>query len=1268
MRSSKVHSLFGVLVLVLVLVLVRCCNGQTARQENNTGYTCRGRSTCEAYAFYRAASPNLLDLGAIGDLFEVSRRMIARPSNISNPSTALVPDQPLLVPLTCSCNPVNASLGSLSYANISYTIKSGDTFFLVSTIAFQNLTTYPSVQAVNPTLVPTKLSIGQDLIFPIFCKCPDNTTAPTPTNTNYSYIISYVVQPSDTLSSIASTFAADQQAIIHFNGDTLHLYDTIFIPVTRLPSLSQPALAPSAPPPGNGTTLSGNDNHTDRTGTVRGLGIGLGIVGLLLILVSGFLVSRIREAARLRVERDEEEGGQRKQVFSERKALDLNLMANVSDCLDKYRVFAIDELLEATHGFHHTSSIQGSVYKGLIDGHLFAIKKMHWNAYEELKILQKVNHGNLVKLEGFCIDPEEANCYLVYEYVENGSLYSWLHEDKNEKLNWKTRLRIAIDIANGLQYIHEHTRPRVVHKDIKSSNILLDSNMRAKIANFGLAKSGINAITMHIVGTQGYIAPEYLADGVVSTKMDVFSFGVVLLELISGKEAIDEEGNLLWASAIKTFDVDNEQEKTTRLKEWLDKDILRETCSMESLVGVLTIAIACLHRDQRKRPSIMDIVYALNKSEEMGFEISDDGFGSPRVMASFSSLLFIFISVSIFHQFSAMWTLRRASLRLSKSQGLGLNVGATRVSCVKLVPPVCVQSEAGITQSREITSGRFLTADAFCGTGCASVKFASGSRQLSSQAGASSSKENDDDDLEAGLSELDMHGSNDESDADLSHSDEDGGKPHHDLELSDAEIDPTKKKSQGRWTQSELFKAILQAPGLSVDSALDKWAEQGKELNRKEISSSLRNLRQRKMYGRALQLFQWLESNKKLEFLESDYASQLDLIAKLRGPPKAEKYIESVPESFRGELLYRTLLANYVSLNNLTAAEKIFNKMKDLDLPLTTFACNQLLLLYKKIDKKKIADVLLLMEKENVKPSIFTYRILIDSKGQSNDIAGMEQVFETMKAEGIEPDFNVHALLARHYISAGLKEKAEAILKDIEGENLEENSWVCSTLIRLYANLGKGDEVERIWKYCESTKIRLDDCLGAIEAWGKLKEIEKAEAVFEMASKRYKLNAKNYSVLLKVYANNKMLNKGKDLVKRMADNGLEIGPLTWDALVKLYIQAGEVEKADSVLQKAVQKNRLQPMFSTFMAILDQYAKRGDVHNSEKIFLRMRQAGYTNRISQFQTLIQAYINAKVPAYGIRERMKADNLFPNRNLANQLALVDAFRTTAVSDLLD
>ncbi|XWS59001.1 hypothetical protein CRYUN_Cryun08bG0082800 [Craigia yunnanensis] len=147
-----------------------------------------------------------------------------------------------------------------------------------------------------------------------------------------------------------------------------------------------------------------------------------------------------------------------------------------------------------------------------------------------------------------------------------------------------------------------------------------------------------------------------------------------------------------------------------------------------------------------------------------------------------------------------------------------------------------------------------------------------------------------------------------------------------------------------------------------------------------------------------------------------------------------------------------------------------------------------------------------------------------------------------------------------------------------------------------------------------------------------------------------------------------MLQKGKDLVKRMADNGCQIGPLTWDALVKLYVDAGEVEKADSILQKAFQQNQVKPLFSSFMTVMEQYSKRGDIHNSEKMLHRMRQAGYVAGLRQFQSLVQAYINAKTPAYGIRDRMRADNIFPNKALAAQLTQVDAFRRTAVSYLLD
>ncbi|KAF8103049.1 hypothetical protein N665_0188s0010 [Sinapis alba] len=545
-------------------------------------------------------------------------------------------------------------------------------------------------------------------------------------------------------------------------------------------------------------------------------------------------------------------------------------------------------------------------------------------------------------------------------------------------------------------------------------------------------------------------------------------------------------------------------------------------------------------------------------------------------------------------------------------------------------------------------------------------------RLLSSSAGTKNDQEDDGDDLEDGFSELENSKSGQEtssSDVDegkLSSSDDDDDE--EELELGLTETDDSSRKTMEK-KQSELFKAIVSAGGLSVGSALEKWVEEeGNEINRTEVAKAMLQLRRRRMYGRALQMSEWLEAIKKIEMNERDYASRLDLIVKTRGLEKGEAYMDKIPKSFRGEVMYRTLLANCVVACNVKKSELVFNRMKDLGFPRSGFTCDQMLLLYKRVDRKKIADVLLLMEKENVKPSLLTYKILIDVKGSSNDIKGMEQIVETMKDEGVEPDFNTQAIIARHYSGAGLKEKAENVLKEMEGESLEANRRAFNDLLSIYASLGREDEVRRIWKICES-KPRFEESLSAINAFGKLNKVQDAEEIFEKIIKMDRRASSNtYSVLLRVYVDHKMLSKGKDLVKRMAESGCRIEASTWDALIRLYVEAGEVEKADSLLNKASKQSHTKLMMSSFMYIMDEYAKRGDIHNTEKIFQKMREVGYTSRLRQFQALVQAYLNAKVPAYGMRDRMKADNIFPNKAMAAQLAQGDPFKKTAISDILD
>ncbi|GMN57751.1 hypothetical protein TIFTF001_026838 [Ficus carica] len=643
-----------------------------------------------------------------------------------------------------------------------------------------------------------------------------------------------------------------------------------------------------------------------------------------------------------------------------------------------------------------------------------------------------------------------------------------------------------------------------------------------------------------------------------------------------------------------------------------------------------------------------------------------------------------------------MWALRRASVSL-RNRGFSIRASGAAFSDSEL-RITYKQDNAGSFDSPELISDRCVSLKGFYRGKHVSTNHIRVRRSLSSQARAK--KSDKEDELEEGFSELEATDSTeavqdtnslDESvhelilDPDFSEVDDDYDGSKNDLGVSD---NSSERVPSGKRVVSVLFKVIASGPAQSVGDVLDKWVKEGNEVEREEVYSAFLALRKTRMYGKAFQVLQyfsgfayfrllfllvlqfseWLEARKKIEFFERDYASRVDLIAKVQGLEKAEKYIDRMPKSFRGEIVYRTLLANTVQAGNVKKSEEVFNKMKDLGLPVTSFAYNQLILLYKRIDRKKIADVLLMMEKANMKPSIFTYKLLIDIKGQHNDITGMEQIIDAMKSEGIEPDTQTKYIIVKHYASAGLKEKAEAALKALEGGNLKVNRQACRSLLQIYGELGRADEVERVWKICESNP-RAGECIAAIQAWGKLKKIEKAEAVFEKmlkAGKKY--SQMHYNMLLDVYANNKMLTKGKDLIKRMADSGCKIGPLTWDSLVKLYLDAGEIEKADAVLQKATQQNELKPLFRTYAAVMDHHARRGDIHNTEKIFHRLKQAGYSARLPQFQTLVKAYVIAKSPAYGMGDRLKADNVFPNRALLGQLGHVDPFRKTAVSDLLD
>ncbi|CAN4102038.1 unnamed protein product [Withania somnifera] len=259
----------------------------------------------------------------------------------------------------------------------------------------------------------------------------------------------------------------------------------------------------------------------------------------------------------------------------------------------------------------------GCVYKAkLEDNSYVAVKKLEGGTQDaikefetEVELLSQMQHPNIISLLGYCIHDETR--LLVYELMQNGSLESQLHgPSRGSALTWNHRIKIALDAARGIEYLHEHCNPPVIHRDLKSSNILLDSNFNAKLSDFGLAVLGgaQNKNNIKLSGTLGYVAPEYLLDGKLTDKSDVYAFGVVLLELLLGRRPVEKlaptqcQSIVTWAMPQLT--------DRSKLPNIVDP-VIQNTMDLKHLYQVAAVAVLCVQPEANYRPLITDVLHSL---------------------------------------------------------------------------------------------------------------------------------------------------------------------------------------------------------------------------------------------------------------------------------------------------------------------------------------------------------------------------------------------------------------------------------------------------------------------------------------------------------------------------------------------------------------------------------------------------------------------------------------------------------------------------------
>ncbi|RLM58837.1 lysM domain receptor-like kinase 4 [Panicum miliaceum] len=603
------------------------------------GYFCGAGSapSCPAFLTFNARPP-YSSLASIAALLGADAAGLAAANGVAAAGAPLVDGTRVLVPATCACTATPE--GRFYQRNATYVVKPGDTLLIIAKDTFQGLSSCQALQAQGLRgAAPETLNASQTLPVPLRCACPSAAQAAA----GARFLVSYLVVEFDDVSAVAARFGVDVETIKDANRleppYTILPNTTLLVPVSAQPNVSRIQTPPSPPPPPPVVAPLPAKKSSSHVGVY--IGVAVAVLAVAAIASAGAVLAlkarRRRAGAALAT-------GELAKKDGKGKGNDTNTTSSgftgggefslstseafsslsVTDIKSSLKVYTYAELRAATDDFSPDRHIGGSVYRAAFNGDAAAVEVVDRNVSTEVEIMRKINHLNLIRLIGLC--HHHGRWYLVTEYAEHGALRDRLlaaGAGAAAPLTWAQRVQVALDVAEGLRYLHEYARPPCVHMDVSSGSVLLAGDgPRAKLRSFGAARAITGAeealftMTSSIAGTRGYIAPEYLEHGVVSPRADVYSLGVVLLELVTGKDAEelvgDGVGDPFAALRELAEELDGGGDAVLqRLEELVDPALPAGSCPQDAVVMMVRLVERCVRRDAAARPSTGEVARRL---------------------------------------------------------------------------------------------------------------------------------------------------------------------------------------------------------------------------------------------------------------------------------------------------------------------------------------------------------------------------------------------------------------------------------------------------------------------------------------------------------------------------------------------------------------------------------------------------------------------------------------------------------------------------------